>query len=76
MNNILVLIEVFLGVVVIVSVLSQKSTSDALSGLIQNSSKDSFFSKNKAKTKDIILQRLTFLSISLFALNTIIMNLI
>ena len=40
-------IEIVLGLIVIVSVLMQKSKADALSGLVQGSKNETFFSKNK-----------------------------
>ena len=69
-------IEIVLGLIVIVSVLMQKSKADALSGLIQGTTKDTFFSKNKARTKEVVLVRLTVLFSFLFAVNTIIVNIV
>ena len=76
MQNILMAIEVLLGLAVIVTIYMQPSKADALSGLIQGGDKDTFFSKNKARTKEVVLVRLTVLFSALFALNTIVVNLI
>lgn len=76
MQNILLLIEVLLGVVVIVTIYMQPSKSDALSGLINGASQDTFFAKNKSRTKETILLKLTMFSSILFAINSIILNLI
>ena len=76
MQNILMAIEVLLGLAVIVTIYMQPSKADALSGLIQGGDKDTFFSKNKARTKEVVLVRLTVLFSVLFALNTIVVNLI
>ena len=48
-------IEIVLGLIVIVSVLMQKSKADALSGLVQGSKGETFFTKNKSKTKEAML---------------------
>lgn len=76
MQNILLVIEAFLGLAVIVTIFMQPSKADALSGLIQGSSNDTFFAKNKSRTKEVVLVRLTVLFSLLFAVNTVIINLI
>lgn len=75
MQNILLVLEVLLGIGVIITIYMQPSKSDALSGLIQGSTNDTFFSKNKSRTKEAILVRLTVLFMALFAINTIVLNL-
>ena len=67
--------EVILAVVLTVSVLLQPSKSDGLKGLVQGSS-DTFFSRNKRRTREAVLYRVTIVSAILFAVNTIVMNLI
>lgn len=76
MKTALLVAEVILGIVVIVSVLMQPSKSDALSGLIQGSNNETFYSKNKARTKEVMLARLTMVSMFLFAAVTVGLNLI
>ena len=76
MQNILLVFEVLLGLGVIVTIYMQPSKSDALSGLIQGSTNDTFFSKNKSRTKEAVLVRLTVMFMALFAINTIVLNLI
>lgn len=76
MQNILLVFEVLLGLGVILTVYMQPSKADALSGLIQGSTKDTFFSKNKSRTKEVVLVRLTVLFMALFAINTVVLNLI
>ena len=76
MQNILLVLEVLLGLGVIVTIFMQPSKSDALSGLIQGSTKDTFFSKNKSRTKEVVLVKLTVIFMALFAINTIVLNLI
>lgn len=76
MQNILLVIEVLLGLGVIISIFIQPSKSDALSGLVQGSASETFFSKNKSKTKEVIFEKLTTVFMALFAVNSIVLNLI
>lgn len=76
MKNAFMIIEVLLGLAVVITVYMQPSKADALSGLIQGTAKDTFFAKNKSRTKEVILVRLTILFSALFAINTIVLNLI
>lgn len=76
MKNAFMIIEVLLGLVILITVYMQPSKADALSGLIQGGAKDTFFAKNKSRTKEVILVRLTILFSALFAINTIVLNLI
>ena len=69
-------IEIVLGLIVIVSVLMQKSKADALSGLVQGSKNETFFSKNKGRTKDALLAKVTMISMLLFAINTVALNIV
>lgn len=75
-KNLLFVLEAVLGLIVVVSILMQKSKADALSGLIQGSKSETFFSKNKSKTKESMLARITVISMLLFAINTIALNLV
>ena len=76
MKMALLVLEIILGLVVIVSILMQPSKSDALSGLVQGSNNETFYSKNKARTKEVMLSRLTVISMLLFAVVTIVLNII
>lgn len=76
MQNILMVLEILFGLGVIITIYMQPSKADALSGLIQGATKDTFFSKNKSRTKEVVLVRLTILFSVLFALNTILVNLV
>ena len=69
-------VEAILGLVVIVSILMQPSKSDALSGLIQGSNNDTFFSRNKSRTREVMLERTTVISMLLFVVNTMALNMI
>lgn len=76
MKNLLLVLEAILGLVVILSVLLQPSKTDALSGLIQGSKTETFFSKNKARTRESMLLKTTIISMALFAVNTLALNII
>ncbi|WP_294153880.1 preprotein translocase subunit SecG [uncultured Clostridium sp.] len=76
MQNILMVLEILLGLGIIITIYMQPSKADALSGLIQGATNDTFFSKNKSRTKEVVLVRLTILFSLLFAVNTLIINLI
>ena len=69
-------IEIVLGLIVIVSVLMQKSKADALSGLVQGSKNETFFSKNKGRTKDELLAKITMISMLFFDINTVVLNIV
>ena len=74
MTTFLFVLEAILGLIVVVSILMQKSKADALSGLIQGSKSETFFTKNKSKTKEAML--VTIVSMLLFAINTVVLNII
>ncbi len=76
MKTFLFVLEAILGLIVVGSILMQKSKADALSGLIQGSKSETFFTKNKSKTKEAMLAKVTIVSMLLFAINTIALNLI
>ncbi|BFK82162.1 preprotein translocase subunit SecG [Clostridium baratii] len=76
MKTALFVVESILGLVVIVSILMQPSKSDALSGLIQGSNNDTFFSRNKSRTREVMLERTTVISMLLFVVNTMALNMI
>ncbi|AGX44996.1 preprotein translocase subunit SecG [Clostridium saccharobutylicum] len=76
MKNIFLVLEVILGIFTIVTVYMQPSKADALSGLIQGATTDTFFAKNKSRTKEVILVRLTYIFMALFAINTIVLNIL
>ena len=76
MHNALLVVEVILGIAIMVTILMQPSKSDALSGLVQGSNNETFYSKNKARTKDVKLARATMIGMILFAANTLALNFI
>lgn len=76
MKDFLLILEIILGVIVVVTILMQPSKADALSGLIQGGTTETFFSKNKTRTKEAMIARATMVTMTLFAINTVALNLI
>ena len=76
MKTALTIAIVIVGLVIVVSILMQPSKSDALSGLIQGSNNETFFSKNKARTKEGKLKRLTIILGITFAVLTIVLGIL
>jgi len=76
MQTFLLILEIILGVIVVATILMQPSKADALSGLIQGGTTETFFAKNKTRTKEAMIARATVVSMALFAINTVALNLI
>ncbi|MDO4536163.1 MAG: preprotein translocase subunit SecG [Clostridium perfringens] len=74
MRDILIVIEAILAIIIMISILVQPSKSDALSGFVPGNG-DTFFAKNKGRTKESRLIKLTIVTSILFAICTIILNL-
>ena len=68
MRDILIVIEAILAVIIMISILVQPSKSDALSGFVPGNG-DTFFAKNKGRTKEARLVKLTIVTSILFASN-------
>ena len=75
MRTFLIIVEVILAIIVVVSIMMQPSKADALSGFIQGKG-DTFYSKNKGRTKEAMLVRTTVISTILFVLVTIGLNMV
>ena len=75
MNTILVVVQTILAIVILVSIMMQPSKADALSGLIQGS-QDSFFSRNKGRTREGMLKKWTIISGIAFVIVTIALSII
>ena len=75
MHNLLIVLQVIASVAIIVSVMMQPSKSNGLSGLIAGSS-DTFFAKNKTKTAESVLARITAVTAVFFIVITVMLNLV
>lgn len=72
----LIVVLVFISIALIISVLMQPSKSNGLSGFIGGGTADTYYSKNKAKTYEAIMARITVITAILFALDVIALNLV
>ncbi|MEG1254169.1 preprotein translocase subunit SecG [Clostridium sp.] len=61
------------ALIVILSIALQESKSSGLGGLVAGSS-ETFYSKNKTKTKDSFLTKITITSAIVFVASTILIN--
>lgn len=73
MLNVLMAVLVISAVTVIISVALQPSKTSGLNNLISGTS-ETFYSRNKTKTKEAFLARLTIFSAIIFAISTILIN--
>lgn len=74
MRNALIAVQIVSAFVIIISVLLQPSKMDGLNNMISGTT-DTFFSRNKSKTKESMLARITVIFSILFALAVILGNL-
>lgn len=76
MKAVLIGVLLVLSIVIIVSIMLQPSKSDGLSGLIMGGNSENYFAKNKIKTYEKTLARVTVVSSVLFAIVIVAINLI
>jgi preprotein translocase subunit SecG len=76
MNGFLIFIEFVLAIAMIAVVLMQQSKSDGLKGFSGGGTQETFFSKNRSRTGEAFLKKITVLLAILFAVNTILMNIL
>ena len=75
MHSFLVVLQVITSIAIIISVMMQPSKSDGLSGLIGGTS-ETFFAKNKTKTAEALLVRITVVSAICFIITTVMLNIV
>lgn len=73
MGTFLTVMEYILAVLLIVFVLIQPSKQEGLRGFI-GGAQDTFFSRNKGRTSEVMFARATVIIAGLLALNTIFMH--
>ncbi|MEK6266114.1 MAG: preprotein translocase subunit SecG [Clostridium sp.] len=78
MHNFLMVLEVISSIVIIVSVMMQPSKSDGLSGLVGGGggASESHFAKNKTKTFESVMAKVTAVSAVCFGITTVMLNLV
>ena len=67
MRTLLIILQAIVAVVLITVVLAQPSKTNGLSGLVSGGASDSFYSKNKSRTSEALLSRITIISAIIFA---------
>jgi preprotein translocase subunit SecG len=75
MRTFLLIIDVLVAIVLATSVLLQPSKADGLKGFIGGSS-ETFYSKNKSRTREAMLAKVTVISSILFAILTLALNIV
>ena len=75
MQTFLYTIQFILVIGILIIVLMQPSKADGLKGFTTGS-QETFFNKNKSKTREAKLVKITYLLAILFALNTILINIL
>jgi preprotein translocase subunit SecG len=75
MRIFLLVLQVLVSIVLVTAVLMQPSKADGLRGFIGGSS-ETFYSKNKSRTREAMLAKVTVVSAVLFAAITLFLNLI
>lgn len=73
METFLTVMEFILAILLIVFVLVQPSKQEGLRGFI-GGAQDTFFSRNKGRTSEVMFARATVIIAALLALNTIFMH--
>lgn len=73
MKTALEIIIVISAILVIVSIALQESKTSGLGGLVSGTS-ETFYSKNKTKTKEAFLIKLTVVSAIVFVISTVLIN--
>jgi preprotein translocase subunit SecG len=80
MHNFLVVLQVITSIVIIVSVMMQPSKSDGLSGLVGGGggggASETHFSKNKIKTFESVMAKITTVSAVCFLITTVMLNIV
>lgn len=74
MRNLLIVIQLISAIVIIVSILMQPSKMDGFTNFVSGTT-DTFFSRNKSKTRESMLARVTIIFAVIFALSVIAQNL-
>lgn len=76
LNTFLNIAVAITGLSLVIAILSSKSSADALSGLIQGSKMDNYYSKNKSKTKEVMLEKFIYGNAFVFMLCVVLVNMV
>lgn len=75
MRMFLIILEILVAIVLAGSVMLQPSKADGLKGFIGGST-ETFYSKNKSRTREAMLAKVTVISAILFAVLIITLNIV
>ncbi len=75
LKTVLTVVQVILAIVLIITVLLQQGKSAGLSGSIAGGA-ETFFGKNKARTMDALLSKITGISAALFLILSLVLSLV
>lgn len=75
MHTLLIVLQILLAVILIVVIMLQPSKTDGFN-LISGGGNDTFYSKNKSRTHEATLKRITVFSAVAFAIVTVALNLL
>ncbi|AZV58591.1 preprotein translocase subunit SecG [Clostridium sp. AWRP] len=76
MHIFLVILQLIIGIMLVAVVLIQPGKTNGLSGLISGGSGESFYSRNKSRTSEAMLVRMTVILAILFAIICVVQNFI
>lgn len=76
MHVALTVIQAIVAVILITVVLMQPSKTNGLSGLVSGGTGESFYSKNKSRTSEARLSRITVVCSIIFAVLCILQNIV
>lgn len=76
MRTILIVLQTIIAIVLIGIVLVQPSKTNGLSGFISGGAPESFYAKNKGRTSEAMLIKLTSVFAAIFAALCILQNMI
>lgn len=76
MHTFILIMQVIVSVLLITIVLVQPGKTNGLSGFISGGSTESFYSRNKSRTSEAMLSKLTVIFAIIFALLCIAQNMI
>jgi preprotein translocase subunit SecG len=76
MRTLLIIVQTIVALILIGVVLAQPSKTNGLSGLVSGGGGDTFYSKNKSRTSEALLSRITVICAIIFAILCMIQNII
>ena len=72
----LTIAQSIIAIILITVVLLQPSKTNGLSGLVSGGATDTFYSKNKSRTSEAMLSRITIVCAIIFAILCVLQNII